>query len=423
MVFLGFVISFVYSVLGSILVYLIEGKPQAQLFLTAYNSSFNTLISLGLILGTALVVFSSQSVVPEVIESAFASDELAKSDYFLYKQRFASLTRSVNLATEFAVAGFVLFFFCQFPLGGLAESLMVVASCLQYALGVYVLRKLTYAGLMLHSLLGIQVTRNLRRARELDMAHAFIFIGSALTVASGYAHTVGYFRGPFLFQRFPGEGIKIILIFPALIAGPILALLVFHSLGVLKSVYHRSVRTKKSATAKANLIELPPFQSPEAQISAPTKRFRVALSFAGEKRDFVAKVAALLVARFGETAILYDKFHEAEFARRDLGFYLPDLYHRESDLVVVVVCSNYEAKEWCGLEWDAIFDLLKKRKNEEIMLCRFDHALIRGMYSTAGFLELDDLSAEQTTTRILERLALNEGKPKSFYLSGAPRPE
>ena len=30
------------------------------------------------------------------------------------------------------------------------------------------------------------------------------------------------------------------------------------------------------------------------------KRFRIALSFAGEKRDFVAQVAAVLAERFGE---------------------------------------------------------------------------------------------------------------------------
>ncbi|HWB06876.1 MAG TPA: hypothetical protein VG796_27880 [Verrucomicrobiales bacterium] len=45
------------------------------------------------------------------------------------------------------------------------------------------------------------------------------------------------------------------------------------------------------------------------------KRFRIAFSFAGEKRDFVEKVAALLAAKFGTDAIFYDKFHEAEFAR------------------------------------------------------------------------------------------------------------
>jgi len=43
----------------------------------------------------------------------------------------------------------------------------------------------------------------------------------------------------------------------------------------------------------------------------------------GEKRDFVAQVAAILALRFTEAAILYDQFHEAEFARYDLGVYLP----------------------------------------------------------------------------------------------------
>src|SRR2546429_499765 len=54
------------------------------------------------------------------------------------------------------------------------------------------------------------------------------------------------------------------------------------------------------------------------------KRFRIAFSFAGEKRDFIEKVARILADRFGEDKILYDKFHEAEFARRDLGIYLPE---------------------------------------------------------------------------------------------------
>ena len=58
----------------------------------------------------------------------------------------------------------------------------------------------------------------------------------------------------------------------------------------------------------------------------PAKRFRVAFSFAGETRRFVEKVAIILAYKFGEGAILYDKFHEAEFARYDLGIYLPKLY-------------------------------------------------------------------------------------------------
>lgn len=137
------------------------------------------------------------------------------------------------------------------------------------------------------------------------------------------------------------------------------------------------------------------------------KRFRIAFSFAGEKREFLAKVARIVADRFGEDEILYDKFHEAEFARRDLGIYLPELYHKESDLVVVVACLDYENKEWCGLEWTAIHALLKNRKDSDVMLTHFGRATIKGLYDTAGWIELDQKSPDQFATLILERLKAN----------------
>lgn len=152
----------------------------------------------------------------------------------------------------------------------------------------------------------------------------------------------------------------------------------------------------------------------------PTKRFRIAFSFAGEKRAYVERVAALLAERFGEAAILYDKYLEAEFARARLGRYLPKLYHEESELVVVVVCGVYSHKEWCGLEWDAILDLLKQRREGEVLLSRFDYATVEGLYSDTGFIELDDKTPEQAAKLILERLAVNEGKPKDFYTKPSP---
>src|SRR5437764_7324921 len=119
------------------------------------------------------------------------------------------------------------------------------------------------------------------------------------------------------------------------------------------------------------------------------KRFRIAFSFAGEKRDFVAQVAAILAEKFGEDKILYDKYHNAEFSRSDLAFYLPDLYEKEADLVVAVFCPDYETKEWCGLEWNAIFGLLKKRKVSEVMLTRFNRVEGKGLRGLAGYIDLD----------------------------------
>ena len=81
----------------------------------------------------------------------------------------------------------------------------------------------------------------------------------------------------------------------------------------------------------------------------------------------------------------------------------------------MVVCPDYDVKQWTGLEWTAIHDLLSKRKDDDVMLCRFDHAIVTGLYSTAGFIELDQKKPEQAATLILERLALHEEKPKDHY--------
>lgn len=145
------------------------------------------------------------------------------------------------------------------------------------------------------------------------------------------------------------------------------------------------------------------------------KRFRIAFSFAGERRDFVRKVADLLVQRFGEPAILYDKFHEAELATADLAFDLPALYKNEADLIVAVFSADYEHKEWCGLEWRAIFSMIKEGGAKKILLTRFDHTDGKGLFGLGGFIELDHKTPEQAAALILERLALNEGLPKGHY--------
>src|ERR1035441_3954637 len=153
----------------------------------------------------------------------------------------------------------------------------------------------------------------------------------------------------------------------------------------------------------------------KAVVRPLAKRFRIAFSFAGEKRDFIEKVAAILAKQFGEAAILYDKFHEAEFAVYDLGIRLPRLYGEQSDLIVPVLCPAYDAKRWTGWEWGHIYGFFTKADGHRVMPSRFEHASADGLAPTAGFIELDHKTPEQFATLILERLALNEGHPKDHY--------
>src|SRR5688572_20599698 len=102
--FAGLASSLAYGVLGALIVLLWSGQSEAQAFLLAYTTSFKTLVSLGLIVGTALIVFRSQDVIPRTIEAAFTTEQLAATDYEFHRQRFASRRRSATFAAQFVVA-------------------------------------------------------------------------------------------------------------------------------------------------------------------------------------------------------------------------------------------------------------------------------------------------------------------------------
>ena len=64
------------------------------------------------------------------------------------------------------------------------------------------------------------------------------------------------------------------------------------------------------------------------------------------------QVAGYLAAAFGEDRVLYDKYHDAEFARVDLDVYLPNLYRKESELLVVFLGAEY-SPAWAPVQGSA----------------------------------------------------------------------
>ena len=135
-------------------------------------------------------------------------------------------------------------------------------------------------------------------------------------------------------------------------------------------------------------------------------RFSVALSFAGEYRDdYVMPIAIELAKAFGsEEKILYDRFHEEELARWNLDIYLPRLYGKDSDLIVVFVGHYYNTKPWCGFEWRAIRDFLTLEENEErVMFIRIDDGELNGYYGNLDGAMHIKPTADDNVNSILKR--------------------
>jgi hypothetical protein len=156
---------------------------------------------------------------------------------------------------EAVVVAFVIYSYCQFPLSKTAERLMLVAVCSEYALLAYVGRKLLYAAMMLHSLLGASVTRNLFRKRELDAINAYANLASTLAVIFVCFHVVTYYSGPFLYSGLFGQAIKTFVLLPALVAGPLLLICSLYPRVVLKKLYGRSIDIELRRLKKAMQTE------------------------------------------------------------------------------------------------------------------------------------------------------------------------
>src|SRR5207248_3291734 len=62
-----------------------------------------------------------------------------------------------------------------------------------------------------------------------------------------------------------------------------------------------------------------------------------------------------------------------------------------------------------------IFDLLKKRRSKKVMLTRFGNVKGEGLYSLAGYTDLQEETPKSTAILILQRLALNERRERDYY--------
>jgi hypothetical protein len=141
-------------------------------------------------------------------------------------------------------------------------------------------------------------------------------------------------------------------------------------------------------------------------VDISTHSFEVALSFPGEARPLVERVAEELERRIGPNAYFYDENYVSQLARPSLDTLLEDLYRNRAKLIVVFLSGDYQRKDWCGIEFRAVRDILKGREHTRIMYVRVDDSPVDGVLGTDGYLDARRFPPSEIARFIDERVQL-----------------
>ncbi|MFZ4701221.1 MAG: SUMF1/EgtB/PvdO family nonheme iron enzyme [Candidatus Methylumidiphilus sp.] len=145
-------------------------------------------------------------------------------------------------------------------------------------------------------------------------------------------------------------------------------------------------------------------QAEKKEMADNIQHFRVALSFPGEHREYVHQIAGHLADALGREQVFYDEYWKAKLPYINFDSHLQDIYHKQSDLIAVFLCKEYKEKQWCGLEWRVLRDLIKQGRGEALMPIRLDDSDMPGIYSIDRYEDADNQPPEVIADAILHRL-------------------
>jgi len=132
-------------------------------------------------------------------------------------------------------------------------------------------------------------------------------------------------------------------------------------------------------------------------------KYHVALSFAGEDRRYVEKVAKQLASKGVD--VFYDKFEEASLWGKNLYTYLRDIYENKALFTVMFVSEDYKNKLWTNHERESAQARAISESSEYILPAFFDETVeVPGLLKTTGHISLNDKSPEQLSELIVAKL-------------------
>lgn len=89
-----------------------------------------------------------------------------------------------------------------------------------------------------------------------------------------------------------------------------------------------------------------------------------------------------------------------------IGHDSQDIYRNRSKLVVVFLGGDYQRKDWCGIEFRAIKEIILERDHKKIMFVRMDDSPVDGVFKTDGYIDGRKFNPQEIAYFICERIEL-----------------
>jgi hypothetical protein len=139
-------------------------------------------------------------------------------------------------------------------------------------------------------------------------------------------------------------------------------------------------------------------------MSSQRENYDVALSFAGEDREYVEEVASILKSL--GVRVFYDKYEKVSLWGKNLYLHLQDVYAQRARYTVMFISKHYKGKLWTNHERESAQARAFSEKKEYILPARFDDTQIPGILSTVGYIDLNEYTPTQFADLIRQKIGL-----------------
>ena len=145
--------------------------------------------------------------------------------------------------------------------------------------------------------------------------------------------------------------------------------------------------------------------------------YDVALSFAGEQRDYVEEVKRALKSR--GIKVFYDDSEKVELWGKNLIEKLHRVYQYDAQLAVMFISKEYVEKAWPRHERRSMLNRALSEPKEYILPVRFDDTKVPGLPEDVSYLQAEDHTPAELAILIAAKLGI---KPFEGKASNVPPP-